>query len=668
MSEAPSHAVPLHLLEEIVVLFGSALVVIGLSRRLRAPPVVGFLITGMLVGPSGLGLIAETHDVEVFAELGVVFLLFVIGLELSIDKLRRLGRLFALGGPLQAAAATAATALVALAFDRPPATAFYFGFVVALSSTAIVLKLLQERRELAAPHGQAALGILLFQDFLIVPLLLIVPVLAGTTAGDLSQVVLRFGGGLLMVALVFVLGRFLLPRLLDLIVHTRIRELMVLGALVACLGGALITERLGFSPALGAFLAGILIAESDYHHQVLAETTPFRDVFNSMFFISIGMLLDLGPALAELPLILGLSLLILVLKGGTAIGAVALLRFPLRTALIAGLALAQIGEFSFVLIRAGERHGLLDAADYQRAIAAAVVSMLGTPLLIALGPRLADRLATRHRAGVEPPAEARRDHVVIVGYGLNGRHLARVLRAARRTYCIVELDGRRVQEARRAGEPVIYGDATRADVLEAAGIRRARIAVFATNDPASLHRGVRLALALNPQLHVIARTASLADLDDLAASGAQEIVAEELETSIELVTRVLAHLHVPGNVIRAQARLLRQGAYEMLRAPRGSRTVSEGLLRALEQGTAETFMLAPEHLTVGQTIRQLDLRRQTGATIIALVRGEEHFPNPDVDQRLEAGDVLVLIGSHAQLEAAFRLLEHGPQEPEATVA
>lgn len=645
-------------LTDIVVLFGAALVVISVSHRLRVPPVVGFLATGVLVGPSGLALVDDVHHVEVFAELGVIFLLFVIGLEMSPDRLRQLGRYALQGGSLQVGLTTVVVALAAVSLDQAPARAVYLGFVVALSSTAIVLKLYSERRALDAPHGRVVMGVLLLQDFLIVPLLLVVPVLASAGEAGTGEIALRFGAGLALVAAVFAGGRYVVPPLLRLIVHTRIRELFVLGALFACLGAAKATELLGFSPALGAFLAGLLIAESEYHHQVLAETAPFRDVFSSMFFISIGMLVDLGAVRGRPAEVLAAGAALIVVKAVVAVLAVRSLRLPWRTAVIAGLGLAQVGEFSFVLIRSGREHGLLPAELYQLSIAAAVLTMALTPPLIAAAPRLASWL-TRLRGGGAPAggeAPGLAGHVIIAGFGLNGRHLARVLRSARKPYLAVDLNGCTVRRAKQEGEPILYGDVTRRDILERCGVASADIAVLALSDPPALRKALRLARQLNPRLTLIARTRQLAEIEELMGCGADEVIAEEFETSIEVVTRVLTRLHLPRSIIRAEARLLRGDGYQMLRAP-DVPGLSEELSRALAAGAADSFLLAAGHGAVGCTIRQLDLRQRSGATILAVIRGATPLPNPPADTLLAAGDVLVLVGSHAEIDAAFGVLE-----------
>lgn len=651
-------------LREAVMILVASVAVVLLSRRLRVPTIVGLLATGIVIGPSGLRLVAEVEQVEVFAEIGVIFLLFSIGLELSLARLREVGRAFLLGGSLQTGATIAATAALALALGSSLPRAIFFGFVAALSSTAIVLKLLAERHETESPQGRISLAILLFQDVLIVPMLVMTPVLAGQVDASLATVALRFAAALALVGLVFVLARRLMPWLLDHVVRTRSRELLVLGGLAVCLGLALLTAHVGLSLGLGAFVAGILLSESDYTHQVVADVTPFRDVFTSVFFVSVGMLLDVPFAVAHAPALAGLALGIL---GGKALltgATVRVLGFPPRTAILVGLALAQIGEFSFVLTEVGRATGLVDDATYQHVLGAAILTMLLTPSLVGAAPGLAARWNGRrgptHDAGTTPhEARLTPGHVIVVGYGLAGRSLARVLRSVELPYSVIELNGDVVKRARREGEPILFGDATRRDVLEAAGLSRAAAVVFVVSDLDAVRRSIALVRALAPRAHVVVRTRQQAHIEELTAAGADEVIAEELETAIEILTRVLRHLRIPRNVILAETRLLRGEEYRVLRFAARDPDVGRTLMQLLEAGTTDVFQLLPGSPHAGRTILDLDLRRRTGATLIAVVRGDVPHTSPPPDLVLHEGDLLVLVGSHAQIEAAFTLMESG---------
>ena len=652
-------------LQDAVAILAASTLAVLVCRRLKIPTLVGFLLTGVLIGPSGLRLVSSAGQVEVFAEIGVVFLLFTIGLEFSLDRLKEIRRAFFVGGSAQTLPTIAASAALALLAGFALPRALFLGFLLALSSTAIVLKLYADRRELDAPHGKLMIGILLFQDFLIVPMIVLTPVLAGNVEASFAAVGGRFLSSLAAVAVVFVLARYLMPRLLYQIVRTQAREALVLGALLICLGLAWLTESLQFSLALGAFLAGIIISESEYSHQVVAEVLPFRDVFNSIFFISIGMLLDLGFARQHPWSIAGLALLIVGLKALLTSGAVTLLGFPARTSVIAGFGLAQIGEFSFVLLQVGRAQGMVTPEFFQTFIASAVLTMMATPLLVNMAPRLADAIPAgwageRERAA---PAKELKDHVVVVGFGVNGRNLARVLREASIPYNVLELNPEILRAARLAGEPVIFGDSTRKDILEHAGVARARVVVFAISDLAAVRRSIRFARELNRDVDILVRTRSVSEIADLRACGADEVIAEEFESSIEIFTRVLRRFHVPGNIIRAQTRALRGEDYLMLRAPATGRQLSEALMRVLAAGLTDVYQINETHLRAGSTIREIGLRKRTGSTIIAVVRNQKSFTNPQPDLELEPGDSLVLVGNHAEIERAFDYLDSLGEDP-----
>ena len=654
-----------HFLAQTVILLGSAVAVLLVASRLRLPPLVALLVTGMLIGPSGLGWVSDVEQVEVFAEIGVVLLLFAIGLELSLTQLRELRRPFFLGGGVQAGLTIALVAAGAFAFGIPPNRAAFLGFAIALSSTAIVLKLYDDRREIEAPHGRASLGILLFQDFLIVPMIVLTPVLAGTAAASPGQLVLRFGGALAGVAAVVGSARYLVPKLFDRIAGTRVRETFVLASLLACLALAWLTHSLGFSLALGAFLAGLIVSETEYSHQVVADVAPFRELFASLFFISIGMLVDLRIAAVHLPAVLGLAAAVVAGKALVTGTAVAALGLPSRTRILTALGLAQVGEFSFVLMEVGRRNGLLVGEPYQILLSAAVLTMLATPLLVAGAPAVADAW-TRRRAKAAPPGGEEtaapgglarpRDHVIVVGFGVSGRLLARVLKEAHIRYVVLELNSATVRQARREGEPILFGDASRREILHAAGLEAARMVVFVISDLRALARSVHLARGLNPTVEILVRTRRIDEIEALRALGADDVVAEEFETAIEIFTRVLERYHVPRNVVRAQTRLLRGESYRMLRSRSFDAGVSEAVLDALEAGTTDIFRIEPGSPVAGRSLRELDLRRRTGATVLAVVRGERSTPNPAPDTALETGDDLVLVGSHQEIDRAFDLL------------
>jgi len=665
------HMIPF--LNDFLVILSAAIVVILVAHRIHVPVVVGFLLTGLLIGPHSLALVPNQEQVEVLAEIGVVILLFTIGLEFSLERLNQIRRTFLLGGSLQALITSLAVVGLSTLFGFSLGESIFIGFLITLSSTAIVLKLYDQRREIDAPQGKLVIGILLFQDFLIVLMIVLVPVLAGTVEASISSVLLRLGEGIIVVGVVFVAARFLMPKVLRAIVALRIREVFVLGAVVACLGFAFLTAAMDFSFALGAFLAGIIISESEYSHQVVAEMMPFRDVFNSIFFISIGMLLNLQYAAANMSIVLLLGVAILSIKALVVLAIVLMMKYPLRISVLVAVSIAQIGEFSFVLMKVGQSNGLLSDGLYQSFLASSILTMMVTPFLIRSGPAIAGYIlkvmpwkSRTETEGELTPEEIRRDHVIIVGYGLNGRNLTRVLKETGIQYVVIELNGETVRKARRVGQPIFYGDVTRKDILRLCAIETASTIVFAISDPKATMDGVRLARSMNPSIHIIVRTRTITELDALYKAGANEVIPEEFETSIEIFTRVLSRFHIPRNIIAAQERFIRGEGYRVLRTPARQQVVSEKMMHWLAAGTTEVFLVEEGGKAAGKTVLALDLHGKTGVNVIAIVRGEKSTTNPSPDFRIDPGDALVLVGNHAEIERAFVLLEFGTEVSKGT--
>ncbi|HEY7819830.1 MAG TPA: cation:proton antiporter, partial [Vicinamibacteria bacterium] len=551
------------ILRDLVVLVGVAIPVVALAHRFGIPSVTGFLLAGLATGPYGLGLIGRPESVAEVAELGVVLLLFTIGLELSLSRLLGLGRELFQGGSLQVLLTVAAVAALSLAVGLDLPRGIFYGALVALSSTAILLKAYMERGELDAPHGRVVMALLLFQDLCVVPFMLLVPILAGSSVeevhGSLPDLVL----GLLVVAVLVLGGRLLVPRILDRFVLFRDRELFTICVLFLGLGAAFLTASFGLSLALGAFLAGLVLSESEYGLQALSDVLPFRDTFTGVFFTSIGMLLDLGYVLDHALLVIAAVTAVLALKTVVTAFVVLTLGHGLSTSLIAGVSLAQVGEFSFVLAGVGASSGLFAPDHYQLFLAASALTMFATPALIAAARPLAESLVARlgFQDMLMPPlpegTEALSDHAVIVGYGLSGRHLQRVLAAEGIAHVVLEQNGRVVREARADGVPIVFGDGTRREVLERVGVPRARVVVFVISSPADERRGIAMAHELAPRARKVVRTRYVRAIDELMRLGATEVVVEEYEATIELFARVLEGYEVPTLTIHRELEAIR---------------------------------------------------------------------------------------------------------------
>ncbi len=654
----------LSVLGDLVLIFGLSICILLLSHQLRLPAIVGLLLTGVIVGPYGLRLVNDIEVVESLAEVGVVLLLFTIGIELSLHTLLSLKRIVGLAGTVQVGLSILATYTTARILGRPGGEAVLWGFLVALSSTAIVLKLLAERGDTDSPHGRIAIGVLILQDLSVVPMMFLLPLLAGTAVRSEASLGWVIAKALAVVAVVLVSARTVIPPLLHQVVRTRSHDLFVLSIVVICFGTAWLTALAGLSLALGAFIAGMLISESDYGQQALADVLPLRDLFSSVFFVSVGMLLNVGFALQHAVTVVAIVAGILLGKVCTGMVATLMMGYPLRTAVLTGLTLAQIGEFSFVLARAGLGAHLMGEEIYQVFVAAAVITMLAAPLLLRAAPIMADRAArlpllrwlqARPLSEEELRNMPLEDHVVIVGFGLNGRNVARALAAANIPYLALEMNPETVRTERSKGTPITYGDASHQAVLRHAHIETARVVVVAISDAAATRRVVELARRLNPSVYLIARTRYSHEVGPLSTLGANEAIPEEFETSIEIFARVLRRYLVPRDDIERQIAAIREDDYEMLRLLRPPPLSFHELQRHLAELEVETFRVQAEAPAVGKTLAQLQLREQVGITVLVIQRHGETLTNPWGGTALQAGDLVISVGKPTQFADAAPL-------------
>ncbi|MDI6767021.1 MAG: cation:proton antiporter [Bacteroidota bacterium] len=651
------------ILRDVFVIFSAVIIVLLLFRKLRIPTVVGFITTGILIGPPGLQLIRDTANIHLLAEVGVVLLLFTIGLEFPADRLKQMRKTMLIGGGLQLFVTIGLTASIVSLFQINIGQAIFIGFIISVSSTAIVMKILSERRETNAPHSKISLGILVFQDICFIPMMLLVPVLGGTSEVIFTDISYKLGVGFLTITIVVIAGRYLMPRLFRWLVRFQSREVFVLGIVLVSIGTAWFTSLGGLSLALGAFIAGLVLSESEYSHQIFSEILPMRDTLASLFFISIGMLLDMNHVMHSFVPLIGSVLGLIIIKFIVLVGVVLILKYPIRIAITVGLALSQVGEFSFILAREGYTSGLLSNYYYQNLLAIAIITMLATPFMIKAGSRLApivNKIFPKQVVGIEDISSTAvgklEGHVIIVGYGLNGRNLANVLRETGIPYIILDLDGDAVRNARSKGEAIMYGDGTRSSILSQVHIEKAKVLVIAFSDQESVKYIVRTARNLNPHLYIIVRTHYLSEMEKLYEFGANQVIPEEFEASIEIFTRVLREYHIPRNVITAQVDLLHNAHYSMMRGLKLPETTMNQLEAILAAGTTDTFLVLNDSPAVGKTLGDLNLRNVSGASIIAIVHKDQPITNPPLDYSINTGDILVLIGTHAQVDAAFELL------------
>lgn len=641
---------------DITVIFALAVAAAVVCHRLNVPSSIGLLLAGVIAGPDVLGLVRNVEQIELVSEIGVVLLLFVIGLEFSLGDIAHLRRQFLVGGSLQFFGTAAVVGVATVAMGSTWQQSVYLGFVVALSSTAIVLRMLQERAELDAPHGRAVLAALIYQDIAVVPVMLTAPLLAGAGGGAEAagrEVLLLVARVAAVAVFAYVAYRWIVPRVLERITETRTSEAFLLGVITLCVGIAVLTQSVGLSLALGAFLAGLIISESDYSHQAVTVMLPFRDVFMSLFFVSIGMLLDIQFLIADPLRLAALTLGVLLIKPVVAGISTLVLGLPIRSAVLSGMALGQIGEFSLVATQAGVVAGLLTGDVFQTVLDAAVLTMLATPVLVALGPRLADAAARSPLARLERrgfpsarvgSAHAYSGHVLIVGFGVTGRNLARTAHLADVPYAILELNAGSVQEGLAEGEPIHYGDATQEGILRHVDAEKARAIVVVIDDPPGARRIVELARRVAPDAFILVRTRYLREVEVLQRLGADEVIADELEVSIEVFSRVLARMLVPREEIKHLIGEVRGDWRRMARTLAKDATAVPDLRVHVPDLTTHTLRLSPRSRLDGRTIADSGLRAEHGVTVIAVTRESESVSNPNGDFVLRAGDVLFVVG------------------------
>jgi CPA2 family monovalent cation:H+ antiporter-2 len=648
------------LLRDLILTYAVALAaIVGLSR-LRVPPVVAMILAGAVAGPTGIGIVRSQEDVQTLAEIGIVLLLFTVGLDFSVADFRLVWRRVIGGGVLQiAGTAVAVVGLLLVATGRSARVSLFIGLFVALSSTAIVLKELSARNQLDAPHGRLMVGLLLFQDLCVVALLLLVPLLSGDT--PLSAVPLVLGRAALAIGVVAAVSRIVLPALLGAVAASGRREAFSLAVVLASVGTAWMSSWLGISMALGAFLGGLILGESEFSHQAHAEIRPVRDLLAGLFFISLGMLLDLGFLAGRVPVVAALTMLIVLLKAIAAAVALAIAATPLRVAIAAGIGIAQVGEFSFILGRSGLDAGLLSEGDWQLLLGASITTMMLTPSLLSAAEPIAHRLAKsagRPTARTESEIPRLSDHVVILGFGVGGQLVARALRDLGTPYLVVDLNGTTVRQARQRQESIFFGDATSPDALVSAGVERARAVVVVLSDPNAAELVVKTVRAISPTVAIIVRARYRLEAETLLRLGANIAVAEELEASLEVLAQLLAILKVPGNAVE----VLLEGFRRMTSTARPVRAATrplEDLPREIGTAPIATHQLQPGEWAIGRTLAEINLRAETGALVIAARHGAQNLPSPPIDLQLSEGDVLYLMGDHTDVSRARHRLTNG---------
>ena len=649
--------------ESVLILLAVAVLAVALFRSMKLPPMLGYLIVGVTIGPHALGWIPDAAEARELAEIGVVFLMFTVGLEFSLPKLVTMRRLVFGLGAAQVVATIALTWAAAAALGLDWRAGLVLGGVLAMSSTAILAKMLAERLELNSPHGRQIIGILLFQDLAVVPLLILLPALAAGIEDLPANIGYAALKAVVVLALLLFLGQRLMRGWFHIVARQKSEELFVLNVLLITLGLAYVTGIAGLSLALGAFVAGALISETEYRHQVEVEIKPFRDILLGLFFVTIGMLLDLRLALEHGLWVAALLVVLLVAKAALIFGLSVLFGGSTAVALRSGLALAAAGEFGFVLLALAAQSGVLKHDIVQPVLAAMVLSMLAAPFLVERSGELARRWSASdwmHRAmelhNIAVQSMGADQHVVICGYGRTGQNLARLLEKEGISFIALDVDPQRIHEAAAAGESVVFGDAARREVLVAAGLLRAKGVAVTYSDTASALRVLAHVQEMRPGLPVVVRTVDDTDIERLKAAGAAEVVAEIMEGSLMLASATLMLLGVPLNRVLARMRETREQRYSLFRG--FFRGITDEMESEEDQPRLHSVAIPGGAAAIGKTLGEIGLAR-LGVGVTAVRRRNVRNVTPDDHIRIEEGDVVVLLGAEEDLAAAEMKLMQG---------
>lgn len=652
------------LIVDLVSVFAIATYGGMLASVLRQPVLLGYLIGGMIVGPSGFGLIKEVVQVDTLAQLGVAFLLFALGVEFSLTELKKVKAIALGGGILQIALTIGTTVLLCGltgAWETLPAKGVFLGSILSLSSTAVVLKCLMENNETETVHGQVMLGILVVQDLALGLMLAVLPAIhqPNETIGMALIIALVKIG--LFAAGAIIASIWLVPPLLRILARTESRELFLLGVVTICLSIALLTAYLGLSIEMGAFVAGLMISEVEYADETLTIVEPLRDIFASLFFASIGMLIDPVFLWKNLEFILGLVALVFIGKFLIITPLVKIFRYSWKTALITGLGLAQIGEFSFVLASEGQTLGLVSHNIYLLILGTTAVTLMLTPFLLKLMPflfNMAESVPWLKQFLVEDRVHdvstdlPQKDHIVICGYGRIGQNLVKLLQQYQLSIVVIDESESRIQQLREAGIPYVYGNGMSLHVLETAGVNYARGMVIALPDPISIRLCLKRALEISPELDLVVRATQDKNIEVLYQLGAKEVVQPEFEASLEMATYLLTGVGLPLAKIQEKMQQIRQDHYLELRSERSPAQVSQYLQEVTRDLNRRWYDLPDDSPLIGMTLRKIDMRYLTGASLMSIRRANgEKIDYPDSQTELELGDRLLLVGATEELTA-----------------
>lgn len=660
-------------LGSLVIIFALTLPISYIFHRLHCPAVVGYILTGVFIGPHALGFIKDVHDIEILSEIGIVLLLFTVGMELSLSTLlSNLKTILASGFAqffLNCGLFTSAGLMLNLEFKQ----SLFLGSLLALSSTAIVLKAYTDRGELDTFHGQICAGVLLFQDLLVIPLMLIAPFLTGVeelNTRNLGLVLLKSAIG---ISAIFIIAKLAVPRVLNVFIKLRDREMMLLLIILICMMGAWGAQEFGLSLAMGAFVVGLILSESEYCHHLVSDILPFRDFFSSLFFISIGMMLKLSFVGEHFFTVMGITMAVFILKGAVNIISIYLVERSWYRSIVSGGRLNQVGEFSFVMLGGYVGSSVVPEHIFQAFLACSVLTMLCTPLLIPVSASLAKRVirfnpeSAPDLSGLSPQIHG---HVIVVGFTHIGQYLCRILKETHIPFIIIDLDHETISAAQAQGLKAVYGDLSRPNILELAGIKHAKSIVYTTGSSAAIKTSIMAARERNSQIYILVQSGSTQEVVDYLSLGVNRVISSEFETTVEMFSRILTEFEVPDNLISHYVEMARVEGYGMFRGIKMDESHMKDFYAHLAKSTTITYMVLESSPWVGVSLGEMDLANKTGAVIISLIRGQKYFTNPEEQHIIQANDLLVLVGSHRQLDkskAVLNAAEEKKPEPSPEV-
>ena len=645
------------LLTDIILILFLAILIILVLSKFKIPPVIGFLITGVIIGPSSLQLVESSSEIEVLAEIGIILLMFTIGLEFSLDKIRKMLNDFFFFGGLQVVASWLVFFFLLYWYDLLVHQALLGGFILALSSTAIVLKLLQDNDDLNSPSGLKMTSILLFQDVIVIPAMILLPFINQLREAPplpiIMEILIVFGG----VILIFFASKMILPKIFSIILKQRIPDLLTVTVFVFLFGVAIAVHNLGVSMAMGAFIVGVAISESEFAHQINTDIIPSRYIFNSLFFISIGMFVNISFLSSHLIEAILITSIIIVVKILLIFILFVISKSPLNTGIMTAFGLAHIGEFSFILLKVAHDHSLFDQDIHQILLSSAILSMFSIPFALKVGKIIAGYEKLKKVLPLSNKSKSLTNHTIIAGYGINGQNIARILKLLDIPYLIVEMNPSTVTKYKSLEELIYFGSIDRRENMKFVGISKASLLVIAINDMEAAGRAVKLARNLNPSLKIIVRVNFLTQVETFYRLGADLVLSQDMETSLIFIHHILKFYNMPDHVARIQTNLLRKEHYRFFIKEKAQEEWKIAIVNFIEQEN-EMFFISGNSKHISKKIIDLEPFHFEDFKIIGIIRQNTVLTKSLENIKIEKYDSLIFSGNHKKVFEALTWMEN----------